>query len=868
MSDADIVIDLDELDTNKQLPKEHLVYRGECEEFARRIRDAINTNIEFGKNEEKNNRTQSIDEDDDCGNRHRRRMPTHSYKIKSNPCFFVNGARGTGKSTFLRALTKELTEERKRFDQKRVDLLAEVDPTELGESESFFVHILSKVYEIMEDYSRCPFDSGIELKNKATELIDKILNGLKLLSNPKKTAYDFIEEPSFYLEENLKQCMNSAELKKLFGKLIDLACKMKSTDALLVTVDDADMNFRKCSEIMETVRKYMIIPRLVFIFVGDLNLYSLIVRGMQFRNFGKHELQYDEPRKEHREKLMDQIEEQYLAKLFPAENRINIYFFAAVMKKEVFITFKGISDAFEKELLEKEGKGKMKLNDFLGKVFEKLTTRNLRGKYRAWFGRLSSRSACQLIRYWVRHAFEKDSSSTVTYKGIADGLAMVASQELIKEQINVPMLVQGTMDTLIEAISRHVDNLNVGLDGASLLPSVGIHSQQMASFYLSTVLLERTDSFRNKLEYQFKTFVLFQALENERDSSGGWKTNSYEDLSERLLHLGQAGYIRWGAIATTQMIPKVKSGSRVKRYGNGTIRLMKKKGGGDFLSLYGVLTKLSQEEKLKQSDKKTLLAFYHSISTVSENNSSYSYYFSVFNLIAIMLECLKIIEDANDEQDGKIEEALKERLKPKSNFPRGGSQFIEKMNDDDSSDDEVDAENNEGDEDRAYAVFSDNLTDADIKKVAGDIITWRDNHTNDINNKLPVCANQFAMCWEKIYAGWSWRTDDTSLVVNSKSLVKAGDLMVHYMNAVTSAIESYWGDDGEKYSNFIKEFPLWEAFVKEAPTEGKTGKTVKGGAQAKKEFQWFLDHLNKLNIGQKKEDGQSRRKPNKGESPA
>ncbi len=848
MSDADIVIDLDELDTNKQLPKKHLVYREECEEFAWRIRDAIKANIKSGKNEEEN-RTQPIDEDDDCENCHRRRMHANSYKIKSNPCFFVNGARGTGKSTFLKALTGELTNpEHANFS---VATLAEVDPTELGESESFFVHILSKVYEIMEEYSRCSLDSGIELKNKAAELIDKILNGLKLLSNPKKTAYDFMEEPSFFMEENLKQCINSAELKKLFGELIDVACQMKHAKALLVTVDDADMNFRKCSEIMETVRKYMIIPRLVFIFVGDLNLYSLIVRGMQFRNFDKHELQYDDPRKNHREKLMDQIEEQHIAKLFPAENRINIYYFAAVMKKDVCIAFQGISDIFKEDLLEE---GKIKLNNFLEKVFEKLTTKNLKGKYRALLGRLSSRSAYQLIRYCARHAFEKDSSSTVIYKGIADGLAMVASQELIKEQINVSMLEQGTMDTLIEAISRHVDNLNVGLDGASLLPSLGIHSQQMASFYLSAVLLERTDSFRNKLEYQFKTFVLLQALENERASFDSGKTNLYETLSERLLHLGQASYTRWGAIATAQMMPKVKSGSPSKRYGYGTIRLMKKKGVGNFLSLYSVLTELSQDERLKHESKKTLLAFYHSISTVSENNSSCSYFFSVFNLIATMLECLEVIENGKSEKDKEIEE-LKKKLKPKSNFTSGGAQFIEKINDSSSEDDEVNARNKEDGKDKVHAVFSENLSDDDIENVANDIRIWGKKHIKEVNNKVPVYSNLFEMCWEKLYSSWLWRTDDMSMVVNSNSLVKAGDLMVYYMNAVTSAIEFYWGDNKEYYSELIKTFPLWEAFVKEEEKskDEKAEKTVKGGIQAKKEktYQWFLDHLNKLNIGQK-----------------
>lgn len=741
-----------------------------------------------------------------------------------------------------------------------IALLASVDPTALGESESFFVHILSKIYEIMEDFSRCSLPSEINIKNQAADLIDKILNGLKLLSNPKKTAYDFMEEPSFFMEENLKQCINSAELKKLFGELIKVTCQMKRVSALLITVDDADMNFHKCSEIMETVRKYMIIPHLVFVFVGDLNLYSLIVRGMQFQNFGEYELKYDNPRIEHRVALMDQLEEQYLAKLFPAENRMNIYFFAAVMAKDVDITYQGIEDSFS-DGVDKEGR--MKLNVFLGKAFNMLTTSNLWGKYRELLGFLSSRSACQLMRYWARHAFVKAATGEQIHRGLTNGIAMVASQELIKEQISASMLEGSALDVLIEAIVRHVNNLGVGLDGSNLLLNVGIHSQQMSSLYLSSILVDRTRKMRSKLEYIFKSFVLLQALDNEKDNDQE-NIFLFDSLCESLLHMGQNSYTKWGAIATEQLIPKVRSGSSAKRFGCGTMRMMKKNGvkidearsDKKFYSLNNIILELGKRSIDETSCRnQCLLGFYHSISIVYESNGSYSYCFSVFNLVATLLECLKIIDEkkgtGSDAERNELKEALRKQLEIKSDFPHGGSQFIEKMNEEEEDNSENKEDSGEGEEDKVISAFKNALTDGEIDKTIDDIIAWENTHNP---GDSPVYSSQFEKSWRKMYSSWLWRTDDMILTAGSKSTVKAGELVFHYLNAVTQAIKDYWGDEGKEYSDFITSFPLWSVFVKKeaietAPSqeEGSEGETV-----VQESGRSLRDILNDLNIGQRK----------------
>lgn len=83
MSDTNIVVDLDMLDTNQQLSENQLIYREECKDFARQIREAANNNIKLVGDDRVTHKYIVHDEKQD----------NRSYMINSNPCFFVNGAR-------------------------------------------------------------------------------------------------------------------------------------------------------------------------------------------------------------------------------------------------------------------------------------------------------------------------------------------------------------------------------------------------------------------------------------------------------------------------------------------------------------------------------------------------------------------------------------------------------------------------------------------------------------------------------------------------------------------------------------------------------------------------------------------------------
>jgi hypothetical protein len=96
---------------------------------------------------------------------------------------------------------------------------------------------------------------------------------------------------------------------------------------LLFAFDDADTNSKHAIELLEMIRNYLDTPRALVLLTGDLELYALLVR----QNF-RTELTQGNPsewggqnasndRSVQQSRMLDHLEEQYLLKLFPVQER-------------------------------------------------------------------------------------------------------------------------------------------------------------------------------------------------------------------------------------------------------------------------------------------------------------------------------------------------------------------------------------------------------------------------------------------------------------------------------------------------------------------------------------------------------------------
>jgi len=124
---------------------------------------------------------------------------------------------------------------------------------------------------------------------------------------------------------------HSAKLREHLAQLFEVACGLLNAKALLFAFDDADTNSEHAIALLEVIRNYLDTPRVLVLLTGDLELYSLLVR----QNF-RRELTQGKPsewggqnpandRSIQQSRMLDHLEEQYLLKLFPVQERHTLF---------------------------------------------------------------------------------------------------------------------------------------------------------------------------------------------------------------------------------------------------------------------------------------------------------------------------------------------------------------------------------------------------------------------------------------------------------------------------------------------------------------------------------------------------------------
>lgn len=320
MSDKNktITIDLDKLDSTEVLNPTELIFVEQFELLLGKIREKARAN-QF----QLMNKSVCRQTGETYGQKNRER----NDETRGVPsCFFIDGSRGSGKSTLLRSVRDALVKG-KFFQNGETPVylypLADVDPTELGKGENFFLYLLGRIYKLLDDVfdKRQKDDDETADIRSAMEDLRKMAGGLQVLMDS-NAALQKHTNPDFFLEDCVDKCADSMRLRAKLCTLLGKVAKIVGKDVFLVTIDDADLNFSKCEDVLEYVRKYMQSPRLIFLFAGDMQLYSHIIRGMHMKNFDAGLLQHDESHKEHRNLMLDRLEDQYLLKLFPVDNRV------------------------------------------------------------------------------------------------------------------------------------------------------------------------------------------------------------------------------------------------------------------------------------------------------------------------------------------------------------------------------------------------------------------------------------------------------------------------------------------------------------------------------------------------------------------
>ena len=239
----------------------------------------------------------------------------HQYNTIS-----IFGERGSGKTTFILSLLQDISETYKEEAQ----ILGIIDPTQMEEKEHVFLVVLSlinkEVKKRIEHYkATAQGDTNCyerEWDNKLTSLA----KGLPTLEKVDTKQYENWNDDWYIVERGLENVTAAYDLEKNFHELVDKALCILKKKFFVLAFDDIDVDMSKGWHILETIRKYLTIPKLVVFLSGNLTLYSYNIRLQIWKQLA--ELKDHE--KHDYASQVNQLEGQYLLKILKPENRIKL----------------------------------------------------------------------------------------------------------------------------------------------------------------------------------------------------------------------------------------------------------------------------------------------------------------------------------------------------------------------------------------------------------------------------------------------------------------------------------------------------------------------------------------------------------------
>ena len=777
-SPVEITIDLDDLDRPHLEDVKNLIYQEECDQWVRRIREDLDKN-RLG--------TGSTCASDEI--RYFRKQMT----------YYIAGGRGSGKSTFMRALINKLapcdSESSGRSASATIKQLGLVDPTTLGSGENFFLYVLSLFYDkIMFSHPDSCFrkteeqDCILQARHRLDELMEQLTVAVKKITNSNRAYLDTADDTWIY-QDCMREGVNSNKIRERFRKLVRETCDLLHCDALILGIDDADVNSQKSAEVLEYLRKYMQSPRLIFLFAGDIALQGAMVRGMQLNHFHQSAFQHDADYNQTRIRLIDQMQEQYLLKLFPITNRYTLQNLDPATLRRMELSVK--QESAQEEI-------KIKCYDLLQKSVSDYIGAS--PYYEEAIINMPKRSFFQLMRSWMIYPQSDEA------RAVESGLRQIASSALAQYDIKANEIDNESVLALSRAIIAAVQNDDDKVSAAALLP-MHEDGRNRLLLYLSACVRRFSQKPAKGIELLLATFSYFQAYARFVEEYPDKNRSEVETLLKRYIQNCFTGdYILWGRVLTAIMAKFAPSGSqKTKQFRNGCIRIMKRGSGCRSLQTVenGILT-LIRKNSNSDNVKIYFIAFKKAISGVYIGNPTLC--ISIYNILGFLQKCIIELSSLNDEKEYENKLSF---IKPEETHIYTNSPFTTKSTD---NQDTPNANDNETSEITDYKI--------DWKPVATAISKWWKKYGSKESRKNCCDAPKFSNCWVDFISKMTWRADEIKLTVplpynkkNSGSYHYVANTLDVYMKAFIEAVDTHLGSD---YAEFIYQFPLWKALSPEA----------------------------------------------------
>ncbi len=251
------------------------------------------------------------------------------YRSPKNLIAF-SGKRGSGKSSAMLSFSQTL-KKRNKYEEKdryqylesmHFEVLDPIDPTTLAGSQSILTVVLSRLLTLVEN----SWESLIR-RNRDFGNLESKKNEILQLAKQCQNGISFIKKMSDISDlSELKIVGDSNTLKETFYQLTKKVLNFDNRESkecfLIIQIDDTDCQVEKGYEVMEDIRKYLMIPNIVVLMATDTELLRKVISQhyiSAFKPWIEGEKQFYNNQvnvnKEYNE--LHHLSDKYLSKLLP-----------------------------------------------------------------------------------------------------------------------------------------------------------------------------------------------------------------------------------------------------------------------------------------------------------------------------------------------------------------------------------------------------------------------------------------------------------------------------------------------------------------------------------------------------------------------
>ncbi|HIE6600468.1 TPA: antiviral RADAR system adenosine triphosphatase RdrA [Proteus mirabilis] len=225
---------------------------------------------------------------------------------------FISGARGTGKTVFLRNAKKawEFYCEKQKTNIPTLHFIDAIDPTLLNINDRFSEVIIASVYASVDKKLKHP---DIKQEKK-----DRFYNSLKTLSSALGKSSEFDEYRGI---DRIQKYRSGIHIERYFHQFLIASVDLLGCDALVLPIDDVDMKIDNAFGVLDDIRCLLSCPLILPLVSGDDEMYRHITTMKFEESLAKNTSASNFTEGKN---MAESLSTAYLTKIFPNNDRIRL----------------------------------------------------------------------------------------------------------------------------------------------------------------------------------------------------------------------------------------------------------------------------------------------------------------------------------------------------------------------------------------------------------------------------------------------------------------------------------------------------------------------------------------------------------------